>query len=78
MCLVQEQCAQACHAEKTCLACSEPLPEGSLHQLSSGKHLKEKSRALGLYDADTVMAAASSGVVLVALTSRFRFLAVTD
>jgi hypothetical protein len=62
---LQGECAQACNASETCLACSEPLPAESLHALSSGKHLKEKARALGLHDPDTIMAAASSGVLAI-------------
>ena len=63
---VQGDCAQACHAHNTCSACSAPLPAESLHPLSSGKHIKEKARMLGLYDPDTIMAAASSGALLTA------------
>lgn len=62
MSLVQGECAQACYAENTCLACSEPLPAESFHPLSSGKHLKATARMLGLYNPDTIMAAASSGM----------------
>lgn len=64
---VQGDCAQACHASNTCLACSGPLPAECLHPLSSGKHTKEKARMLGLYDPDTIMATASSGTLLVGI-----------
>lgn len=69
---MQGNCAGGSLENGSCLACGASVNSGSFHVLWSGTHKAEKARRLGTFDVDTIMAAASGALSLLAYQEKLK------
>eukprot|EP00892_Ulva_mutabilis_P012081 jgi/Ulvmu1/9245/UM005_0345.1 len=65
-------CAGVSLENSACLACGANVSSASFHILWSGAHKAEKARRLGTFDVDTIMAAASGALSLLAYQEKLK------
>lgn len=69
---LQGNCAGASLENSSCLACGSAVTSASFNVLWSGTHKAEKARRLGTFDVDTIMAAASGALSLLAYQEKLK------